>query len=338
VANFLRDAGFESGAFGNGWTGFVNASWYEIQSEPLYRRAGVYSLRVGITHDLLGDVYGYAQGTTLTELIPGDNYTFQFWLKTDNTSTKFTLLVRHYPDGLGGGAAQLAAIDANTIPPGVWTLYSYTTSSNQTFDTVEFFPQADGGAYSDSVSFFVDDCAYGDELAIKLAERGVGSVVALLKSDLGTELGLIDTDRADTITMAVPAAGDYYTYPRAEIAGNASHVEVFEGELDLGPLDDEKNDLSSNRATYTLPLTIRVTWFNRTGDDMDSMVKRGQRYSAGVYNALIKSSDMGDADDMTLAGKVTAVAPAHAGVSEPEAGILKGQITMAAEVRCGETQ
>ena len=341
MANQLLDRGLESGTLdGAYWTSAGDAGYVENQQDVV--RAGGYALRVGLAHQLGGgNESGQARGYTGTGLAIGTSYTFRIWLKSDSTNVKFSLLVLHYPDGIGAAAVQLDSILASTLPSG-WNALDYTVSINAgaiNADVVEFVPQAQAGLYVDSVNWYVDDCFYGDDLAIKLAERGVGSIVALLKSDLGTELGLIDTDRADAITMVDPAAANYYEYPRALIAGNAAHVEVFEGEIDFGSLVDGSNtDIAAQRATYTLPLTIRVTWLNRTGDTMTQMVQRGQRYSAGVYNVLIKSNDLGDADGATKIGKVTSVSPAHAGISGEGTDQFKGQITMTAEVRCEETQ
>ena len=341
MANQLLDRGLESGTLdGSFWTSAGDAGYVENQQDVV--RAGGYALRVSSAHEIGGgNESGQARGYTGTGLVVGTSYTFRIWLKSDSTNVNFSLLVRHYPDGIAAAAVQLDSILASTLPSG-WNVYDYTVSINAgavNTDVVELVPQNQPGLYVDSVNWYVDDCFYGDGMAIKLAELGVGSTVALLKANLGTELGLIDTDRADAITMIDPAAANYYEYPLAEVAGNAAHVEVFEGAIDFGSLEDGSNtDIAAERATYTLPLTIRVTWFNRTGDTPAQMVLRGQRYSAGIYNVLIKDNTVGDSDDATKIGKITSVTPAWQGIAPDGTDRLKGQITLTAEIRCEETQ
>ena len=172
-------------------------------------------------------------------------------------------------------------------------------------------------------------------MAVKLAERGVGAIVTLLQDELGTELGLIDTDRGDGITMAVPATAQYYTYPKAEIAGGTVHVEVFEGSIEfLNPYVD----VDAQRAVYHLPVTVRVTHFNRQGESAASMMLRSQRYATGVFNVFNKNPLLKSADAAIQIGVAEGVDPAWEFDGEDVDKIIKTQVTIPIRLRCEEVQ
>ena len=171
-------------------------------------------------------------------------------------------------------------------------------------------------------------------MAIRLAERGVGEVVTLLKADLGTELALIDTDRSgDSLVLAVPASADYYDYPNPVIGDGAAHVEVFESAYDF---ENPYSDASSGRISYSLPVTVRLTFLNRDGDSRAEMGQRARRYASGIAIVFIRKPTLGGADDKILITGARVVEPDWTTEGEDARDIAKGRVTVELELRCSE--
>ncbi len=187
------------------------------------------------------------------------------------------------------------------------------------------------------VTWLVDDVSVlGDVMAIKLAERAVDAVVTQLQSSLGTELGLIDTDRADGVTLTVPPNDAYYNHPRSEIAGTHDVVvEVFENSFDF---TNPRTDPASQRAWYTIPITVRITCFGRNGESADTMTDRGRRYGTGAFNVFNKNYRLGGTDAAVKHILVNSYTPYWESEGEDENMVLKHQVTLQTEVRCEETQ
>lgn len=138
------------------------------------------------------------------------------------------------------------------------------------------------------VTLWLDLVSMEEELAVKLSERAIDAVVTQLQADLGTELAAIDTDRADGITMAVPASGAYYRHPKAEITGeNGTTVEVFEN--NDYELENPNTDAGSGRASFKVEIVVRFTVFTRDGGTADNMTDRKRRYAAGVANVFLNT-------------------------------------------------
>ncbi len=172
-------------------------------------------------------------------------------------------------------------------------------------------------------------------MAIKLAELGVSEVVILLKADLGTELGLIDTARGgDSLVLAVPDAADYYDYPNPVLGGGAAQVEVFESDLSF---EHKYSDIAVPRATYDLDLTVRVTFINRDGDTKSDMAQRARRYSVGVFNVFSKKPTLGDAQAAIQVAVSSLVSPEWTTEGEGDSEIAKGRVTVALTLTCEET-
>jgi hypothetical protein len=130
-------------------------------------------------------------------------------------------------------------------------------------------------------------------------------------------------------------AAQYYNHPQPVITGASAHVEIFESSFEF---TNPYVDSDSQRAVYNIPITVRVTWFNRDGDTRETMVTRGRRYSAGVFNVFNKNPTLADSDDATQLGVVERVTPAWEGIDEPEPGTFKGSIVLECEVKCEENQ
>ena len=174
----------------------------------------------------------------------------------------------------------------------------------------------------------------GGVMAIKLAELGVGEVVTLLKADLGTELGLIDTARSgDSLVLAVPAAADYYDYPNPVLGDGAAHVEVFEGTISF---DHKYSDVAVPRATYDIDITVRLTFITRDGDTPTQKVARMRRYAVGVFNVFSKKPTLGDVDDAIQVAVSSLIETQWITEGENEADIAKGRVTVELTLTCEE--
>lgn len=172
-------------------------------------------------------------------------------------------------------------------------------------------------------------------MAIKLAERAVDALVDLLQSNMSTELTAIDTDRGDGVTLAAPTADYYYKYPKAVIAGQGCHVEVFETGFDF---TNQYTDPANQRAVYTLPVTIRITYLNRDGDNANTMATRGRRYATAAFNCVTKNYDIDETDAALKVATVVGVTTHWDQEGEDSQKVFKMQTAISVEVVCEETQ
>ena len=172
-------------------------------------------------------------------------------------------------------------------------------------------------------------------MAVELAERAVNAVIALLQAQLPTEIGAVNTARGDDISLAVPPDENYHSWPKTGIAGGDCHVSVFEQEFGF---TSRYSDPASQRAIFSCPITIRVTWFNRENDTKSDMVTKGRRYSAAVFNVFAKNSDIDSTDDAVKIGGVERVVPEWETVDEDASGRVKAQVALTVTVDCEEVQ
>ena len=327
MANLLPDGDFELEL----WTlGGVPTSAEYTQENPL----------TGLNALLLEYTANEEPAATSLDfsVTAGQAATLQFWVRANsNSDNRARLRLWHYPSGVLGGAAIVwSAIGTDFDVAGKYQRF-----------TVDFTPAgADDRIVWNGVlalgfggnTFRVDDMRYlqgADSVAVKLAERGIDAVVSCLQTYLPTELTAIDTERADTITMAAPANVNYYKRPKPEMAGATAHVEVYEEEFGFGNFYSDSGD---SRAVFDLPVTVRLTYFNRTGGDRNEMVTRMRRYSAGIFNVIAKHTDLADSDAATNVTELTLVTPPWSEISEEEPNTFKGQITIQLTVKCEEVQ
>jgi len=171
-------------------------------------------------------------------------------------------------------------------------------------------------------------------VVVQLAERGVGAIVTKLQATLDTELTAIDTDRADGITMAGTSTA-YYDYPVPAIGGGETHIEVFENAFEF---DNPYSDAASNRATYRIPITVRVTFFNRNADTQATFLKRARRHATGVFNVINKNPDLGGTDSSVKIVGVTGIEPQWDTDGEDGTTIVKAITTIQLSMLCEEVQ
>jgi len=323
MANLLPDGSFELEL----WT-LADGAEYAL-TNPLI---GVQSLQL----DYLGD--GDDTATSAAFDVTADEVaTIQFWVRNEAREANATIRLYHYPNGTGNPAVLIwSATGLGFASRQVYELFSADVTPTTAEDKL-LFSGAHAGGFGGNV-FNVDDVKYlqgADAVAVKLAERGVDAVVSALQTYLPTELTAIDTERADSITMAAPANANYYKRPKAEIAGATAHVEVYESGFDFA---NPYTDSGDSRAVYSLPVTVRLSYFNRDGGDRDEMVTRMRRYSAGVFNAISKNNSLGDSDDATQIAGVDSVTPPWESITEAQPGTFKGEITLQLTVKCEEVQ
>lgn len=147
-------------------------------------------------------------------------------------------------------------------------------------------------------------------------------------------MAAIDTDRADTITTAGTDT-TYYTFPKPAIAGGQTHIEIFESAYEM---DNPYIDADSSRAVYDLPVTVRLTFFNRNGDSQADFATRARRLATGVFNVFNKKPTLGGADDAIQIVAILSVAPQWDTEGEESVEISKAVTTLTMRARCEEVQ
>jgi len=323
-----------------GWTlsrsaGSPVSEYADFVSNPVYQ--GSQSLFLRHDRDGFG---GGTSGSAISDsfTVPGAATRRQLfgYIRADTQSGLFSIGFQNFPNGTGLPESNIYQVHSWEITPDTWTYFEFTLTTNGPDDSIKILPQRNGDGFG-VINWHIDDLSYGDTVAVKLAERAVDSIVALLQSQFATELAAIDTDRGDGLTMAAPTSDNYYKYNRPELGGGEAHVEVFEEE-DIEFLNPTK-DISDARAQYRLDLVVRVTWFNRNQDTLEEMMTRGRRYAAGVFNTMTKNHLLADSDDATQYVEVNRVTPPTVGdVDEDGVNIAKGQTSIFITVPCEEIQ
>jgi hypothetical protein len=185
--------------------------------------------------------------------------------------------------------------------------------------------------------WLIDDVWLGTTVAVKLSELAVDAAVTILKSNLGTELAAIDTDRSDSITLDVPDTNTgYFKHPTFANVGNDAFIEVFEASgYDF---ENPYIDHGDSRAVYEIPLTVRCTVYNRTGGDAAEMILRCRRMQAGVFNVFSKNPTAGGTDDAIKSLIPTRVIAPWEIDGEDGGKVFKVRGTLQALARCEEVQ
>lgn len=234
-------------------------------------------------------------------------------------------------DGLGSYNT-LGTVNVNTDS---WTLYEIGTliplgtTGGIWISTVT----EDGAVLVDLVRVGAQEA----NVAILLAERAVRTVIATLKANLPTELTSVvsdmDTEYSETVALTAPANANYYAYPKAEVAGAAVHVEVFESAFEtLNPY----TDAASARATFTCPLTVRLTHFNRDGSTAATMMQRMRLYGAALHRVLLEQYTLGGSDTAIKLCVPRGYSPLWEFEGEDSQKVVKVQVVINAEVSVEE--
>ncbi len=220
------------------------------------------------------------------------------------------------------------------IQRNVWTsIRAFGVSITTLSPTVRF--RVDGSQSGESSGAYLIDFGFmGLSMAVKLAERAVDAIVTSMVANFGTELSAIDTDRNDGVTLAIPASTDYHKHEKAEIAGSVAQVEVFESDFDF---DNPYSDSDAQRAVYEVPVTVRLTCFNRDGDSATTMHKRKRRYAAGLFSVVNKNPRLVSPVDDAI--QVAVVEGVETEIDrDAEDNISKVRATVRCRVRCEEVQ
>jgi hypothetical protein len=313
------------------WTLGGDSGRAEIDTTIFYK--GLQSLRLGLSG--APGQNGNAYSPDITPVNLGEEHVVSLWVYCDDNTdiAGHTLSIQHYNSIAFDVRETIGTIRAIDCNEDAWRHFEFTfTPSFEDPDRLYFATSHSGGAPwpIESTNFYIDRAFFVEStLAVRLAERAIDSVSTMLKNNLGTELGDIDTDRADGVTMAVPAATEYYNREKPEIAGPQAHVEVFEGTT-INFLEPDSSD--DVRTKSAIPLTVRVTWFNRDGDTIETMHDRKRRYACGVSNVI--NQDRGYAADANV--KFIQPEQIEATVSTLDVNKFKGQVTMAVSVALEE--
>lgn len=303
---------------------------FRVQDRPMVD--GVWTIRLAAIKGLFATQTGTATWPNAT-VESGETYDVYVWVRHETSAVNPEDLLVEIDDGGGSFATALSVSQADD---GVYRKSTFSFVAAGT--TARFRAGSLTSAQAIQSQFWGLDAVRMEKrdaaMAIKLAERGVAAVVTLMKANFGTELAAIDTERADGITMDVPAAGDYYDYPKVEIAGDTVKVEVFEQEFES---IDFYSDADAARAVYHLPVTIRVTHFNRANHSPANMVKRSRRYATGVYNVFVQTPKVDAADASIQIGSIQSTAPVWETDGEDTSKIVATRITLTADLRCEES-
>jgi len=272
----------------------------------------------------------------------GNAFDVSFWLQwTDISHEQFKMLVSHYPNGTSMSRASIDLIRSTQFAADVWHQFKYTVTSNSTSNALYFATQLSSNSFTGSIDWFCDNVSFSDAgVAVKLAERSVSALDTQLKAQLGTELGAIDTDRADGITMAVPASGDYHQFDKQVTATGAGTPEVHIFEDQEYEFINPNHDVQrGSSAYYNLPVTLRLVWWNRDDDTRSDMETRKRRYLTGIYNVIVADHTIGSSDDAIKKVLVADTQGAARGSVTLDDGVnkLKGVVELDVVAQCGET-
>ena len=273
--------------------------------------------------------------TATQQAIPvtsGETYTLDLWWRhTQSAGASHVLQISISPGGVG---FDLQEQISGSAPLDLWNHRIYEFVATGPTAQVRFHAEGIEPFTVGTSRWWIDNCSVkADDVAIKLAERGVDAMVSTLQTHLVTELGAIDTERGDGITMAVPAAGDYFKYPRAELAGQGPFVEVFEDAWDF---DITSIDADDEKTEYILPVTVRITYFNRDQDTADTMIVRMRRYAASVAIVLLKNVNLVGNDDGVVIADLNRVENYWDVEGQNEDKRMKVAVTLRCQIACGE--
>ena len=281
--------------------------------------------------------WAHGTATATMSAVVGRVVKVRAWVYPNDTYNRINGEVKlHYAISTAGDAVYdvTGSVSEDDLPQG-WSrhdMLSFTPSSAAPL--LKFYADFTGTNENGVVSteWYVD--LVEDGMAIKLSERAIDALVATLQANLATELTAIDTDRGDGITMTAPADAAYHKFPKGEIAGDRASVEVFEaGGFEF---TNKYTDHTNQRAVYTVPLIVRITWFNETGGDVDEMYKRGRCYASGVKIVLVKNPRLEDDDDAIQGVTVGSYQMHHETQGEDSEKVSKSVVTMNLDVDCEE--
>lgn len=230
-------------------------------------------------------VWGSAS-QTITGFQSGKLYEFSIYAKCETPieDLPWTVSVA-WPDG-----TTQVVIDAWPFQEADWTEYTGTfvslgTSCVLTIATPNGTTHALQSILFDSGAVALQE----DSMAVLLAERAVGQVLAALQhaNGLETELTAIAGERGDGIVLNPPDR--WYTAPRAELSYDSVSVEVFS---DVTRFVDQEKRLPSwtvgvrEAMPSEVDVTIRLTHANRDMASLPTMRKRTERYLAALARTL----------------------------------------------------
>lgn len=317
----LQDPGFELGV---GWSYIGLATRTTDQAY-----AGSYSaeLRSRKGSLILPDGTSQILSETLT-VTDATEYALTIWVYPATPRTTGVNLEIVTVDG--NGATTVETITATDLSDDTWTQVTtlFTTSGTSLAIRIRSIFAA-ASVYN--TVFYVDSVSVTEgDVAIKLSERAVDAVVSTLQTNLGTELAAIDTERGDGVTLTVPASGDYHKRPKAVIEGSRVQIEVYEEGFSF---DHPYSDMDAERAVFDVPIVIRLTCFNENGETADVMRTRMRRYTAGIYNTVIRNPRLGASDD---AIQHAVLERTDWDIEAEGDSVTKVQVAMDATVKCEE--
>lgn len=160
---------------------------------------------------------------------------------------------------------------------------------------------------ADFGTWYVDTCAMSPSgtRKIELSELPVRTVLETVRSHLPAEIDEINDAHSD-ITLTKPTTSGYYNRPKAEITGGDVHVEVYESGFDIR---SPYQDVDANRATYDIPITVRLTAFNRANLSASDMMNALRRYEAALGRVFLENPYLDRQEDAVQVCRIDSVTP-----------------------------
>ena len=312
-----------------------NGAWTEAGSANIQAQANAQSganVMAFRSQRGVGDPVTSTATQSAITVTSGAAYTIDLWWRhTLSGGASHVLEIRL---DSGDGVYDVLEQISGSEPIDLWNHRIFEFTADGTEAKLQFHAEGIEPLTIGTSRWWVDNCSLkADDVAIKLAERGVDAMVSTLQTNLVTELGAIDTERGDGITMAVPASGDYFKYPRAELAGKGPFVEVFEDAWDF---DITSVDADDQKTEYVLPVTVRITYFNRDTDTADTMIIRMRRYAAAVAIVLLKNTNLVGNDDGVVIADLNRVENYWDVEGQTEDKRMKVGVTLRCQIACGE--
>lgn len=242
-------------------------------------------------------------------LVVGNSYTVAAWVNASGArpTTSWSHYIEAFWIDALGAEQIISAADATTFPAGdTWTYHvfgSFVADAAQ--PKVGFRTEGLGGPAVQSKVFYLDDAALtgvAEQLvAIELGERIIRELVSYYQTDFPVQIAAVDAARADGISLDVPDNSNYFDHERLEGIpsgeGPLVFLEFFEGDFDFS---NPYTDVDAGRATYEIPVVVRLTYYNEKGTPMGDVEKRKRRYSVALTEVPRQSPRLAGTDPSVL--------------------------------------
>lgn len=291
----LLNPGFEDGT--QCWTWSVTGA---ERSADYGSHNGDYAARLRFRTGSLGPPPVLGISGTVTQRVAlrtGATYALGAWLRRQSGAVALRMDVLNPADDAAQEAdwTNLATATAATA----WTEIggSFVALGREVDVRFRAFAGEDG-------YLLVDDAGLEeDTVARLLTERGTLQLLKCLQDNLATEIGYINTERADGLT--VPATANWFGWRREIPANRGFEVEVYEDGPSTFPFNerDESAYAASARPPVTIdvPVALRATVPNISGWTNAQMLSIARRVGAALTRVVLNNPQLGDSTHVVRA-------------------------------------